>query len=559
MTAVAPEPPPTSTASLLQSPLFWLGALALLVGAVVYYPLFFSDDIGTVVAQGEQFFFRVNDGAGAPVLVLSLWLFYRRSHLRDVLYANGAPKLAALTLTLTAALFGWGVFTTAADLQLASVIGLLAGVALLFGGTSAIRAYWLPILFLGFALPISPVLIAATIFPIQLVTAEFSGLILNGVGVDSLINGDQILRPAGRFIVVETCSGLRTIVTLSMLTILLIDLFERRGWHAAILMVLVPIVAFAVNVLRVVTLVLNPHSDIHSIHNLQGILMLLVGLTLIYFIDGWLARGLGSRDPESVDADYGPREVEVTSRTSRALSLGGIVLVLFAMLAMDQFMPRWPAEGGLEETPQQLMARVFGEDPMAPYAVDYNFMGSVQYLAHARHGVGVAGNRVEVHLGVANERLRQHSILSKRLAWPATGFDPIEEEFVELDSNGPPMRRMLFRRGATSVLSYSTILRRESLGSEWFRKAAALDRSPIARPGHLLALRLSTRLGHAGLADAEARIDRVWKRLAPELEDYARLSQRGSPNDPALASPASQTLSTLEENFFHSVARIDKK
>jgi exosortase len=525
---MAPKTPttPTTPATLLQSPLVWLGTFAVVLGAALYYPLFFPDDARTVTAQGEQFFFRVNDGAGAPVLVLSLWLFYRRSHLRDVLSGNGAVKLGALVLVLTAALFGWGVFTTAPDLRLASVMGLLAGVALLLGGRSTLRAYWLPILFLGFALPISPVLIATTIFPIQLVTAEISGLILNGLGFDSLIQGDQILRLENRFIVVEACSGIRTAVTLSMLTILLIDLFERRGWHAAVLMVLAPFVAFATNTIRVVTLVLNPHSNIHSIHNLQGILMLLVGLTLIYFIDGWVARGLGSREPESEDADYGPRQVEVASRAARAISIGAVVLVLFAMLAMDQFVPRWPAEGKLEETPRELMARVFGADPMAPYAVDYKFMGSVQYLAHARHRVEVSGDSVEIHLGVANERLRQHSILSKRLAWPASGFVPIEEEFVELGSDRTRARRMLFRRGATSVLSYSMILRREGLGSEWFRKAAALDRSPFARPGHPIAVRLSTSLGpgESGPAEAEDRIRQIWRRLAPEIENYARVA-----------------------------------
>ena len=307
-------------------------------------------------------------------------------------------------------------------------------------------------------------------------------------------------------------------------------------------MIVAPIVAFATNVIRVATLVLNPHSDIHSIHNLQGILMLLVGLTLIYFIDGWLARGLGSRDPESADTDYGRREVDVTSRATRAFSLGGIVLVLFAMLAMNQFMPRWPVEGRLEETPHQLMARVFGEDPMAPYAVDYNFMGSVQYLAHARHGVEVAGNRVEIHLGVANEGLRQHSILSKRLAWPASGFIPIEEGFVELGSNGPPE----FCAGRVS-------------GANGFEK----PRPWIEVPSRALGICLL-----CGCRHTWAPQSRGWR--TPKRESIASGSVwrprsratpcgvRGNPDDPPLESPMSHTLSTPEERFYHFTVRVNK-
>ena len=82
--------------------------------------------------------------------------------------------------------------------------------------------------FLLFALPLPPVLLSAVIFPIQLWTAEYAGWILNAIGVQSFVQGDQILRPENTFIVIETCSGVRTVVTLMMLTVLLVDLFERR-------------------------------------------------------------------------------------------------------------------------------------------------------------------------------------------------------------------------------------------------------------------------------------------------------------------------------------------
>jgi len=113
--------------------------------------------------------------------------------------------------------------------------------------------------------------------------------------------------------------------------------------------------------------------------------------------------------------------------------------------------------------------------------------------------------------------------LTKRLAWPETGYAPIEERFEEVVENGPMARRMVLRRGARSVLSYSWIERRGSLPGEWFRQAAALDRSPLVRPAHMLAIRLSTTLGPGGsnLREAEERIRRVWERLAPELIDYA--------------------------------------
>jgi exosortase len=516
-------------AGILRSPLFWACLLLLALGSYTYYPLFFPPTIHRLAAQSEEFFFEVNEAAGAPVLILSLWLFYRRSHYRDVLRGPGAPLASGIALLSSAALFAWGGYTRAPDLQLASVIGLLLGIVLLLGGRAGFRAFWLPILFIAFALPVSPVLIAATIYPIQLLTAQYAGMLLNGMGVASVVQGDQILRPENVFVVIETCSGVRTMLTLSMLTILLIDLFERRGWHALILIGLAPIVAFLTNGGRVVTLVLNPHSSIHSIHNLQGIVMLLVGLTTIYLIDGRLEWMLGSRDANVEAGDYGMTHGEGSSMARRTFEVLGVALLLVVMLALDRFVPTWQAIQALEEKPNELLARVFGEDPRAPYRMDYNFVGSVRYLAHARHAVEIDGARVEVHLGVANERKREYSILTKRLAWPETGYAPIEERFEEIVAGGPIARRMVLRHRLHSVLSYSWIERRRSLPVEWFRNALALDRSPLVRPAHMLAIRLSTKLasGALGMAQGEERIRRVWARLAPELIDYASL-----PSDP---------------------------
>jgi hypothetical protein len=200
-----------------------------------------------------------------------------------------------------------------------------------------------------------------------------------------------------------------------------------------------------------------------------------------------------------------------------------IACLLVVMLGVGRFLPRWSHTRGLEEKPDALLARIFGEDPSAPYPMDYNFVGSVHYLAHARHRVWVDGASVEIHLGVANEQLRGYSILTKRLAWPETGYAQIAETFEEIEAGGPLARRMVLRRGARSVLSYSWIERRGSLANEWFRQAAALDRSPLARPAHMLAIRLSTRLGSGGsqFEEAEERIRRVWERLAPALVGYA--------------------------------------
>ena len=519
-------------ASRLREPVVWAGLLALALIGVLYYPLFFPPSSQELALQGEEFFFEANEAAGAPVLVLSLWLFYRRSHYRDLLLGEGAPAFGLPVLALSAALYAWGHLTGAPDLQLASVIGVLTGAVLLLGGPPALRAFWVPIVFLGFALPLPPVLLSWSIFPIQLATAEYAGLILNAMGVESLVQGDQILRPENTFIVIETCSGVRTIVTLTMLTVLLIDLFERRGWHAFVLLLLAPVVAFLCNGVRVVTLVLNPHSSIHSIHNLQGIVMLLVGLTLIYLLDLLLERvfGDGPRDAGPEEVLNGKTGSAHAAKRRNVMRLSGVVAVLFGLLGIRFFVASWQPPTGLAEMPDELLIRVFGNQTQ-PIEPDYQFRGSVRYLAHANRRVRIHGEPLEVFLGVGNEQIREHTLLTKRLAWPESGFVPVDESIVSLgeDGKGPEVRRVrrvrrvVLRRGARSVISYSWYERAGSLTAEWLRQAAALDRSPFARDEHMLAIRISAPFGRgrATIDQAEDQIRQVWARLRPALEGYA--------------------------------------
>ena len=403
--------------ALLRSPLPWAILLALGLAAFLYYPVFFPPTHQAISTQSEEFFFQANEAAGAPVLALACWLFYRRSHYLDVLKGPGSPLAAGLVLAATVALFSWGVYTKATDLQLASVMGMLAGAALLLGGRAGLRAYWLPILFLAFALPISPVLISAAMYPVQLATAQYAGVILNAIGVASYVQGDQILRPENTFIVIETCSGLRTVVTLTMLTVLLIDLFERRGRHAVLLIVLAPIVAFLTNGIRVVTLVLNPHSDIASIHNLQGIGMLLVGLTGMYLLDGLIER-IWKND---TDQDTPPGLELVSGQDSKGSAARGLFVVsavLLAMIALSELITPWPHTRQVGESAEALLVRALDDWPSEAIKDDYQFRGSVRYLSWSRRTIEVEGETVEVFLGVADEQERRHTILTSRLAWP---------------------------------------------------------------------------------------------------------------------------------------------
>lgn len=498
----------------LRAPLVLASGLVLVLFAVVYGPLFFPARVGSIASEGDQFFFEVNQAAGAPVLVLALWLFYRRIRRRDVLNGPGEPALGSLVLVAATAIFGWGVLTGAPDLRLVSGIVFLFGLLLMWGGGAAVRAYWVPTLFLAFALPLSPVLVSAVIWPLQLATASYAGALLNLIGVESFVQGDQILRPENAFVVIESCSGLRSVVTLSMLTVLLVDLFERRGWHALVLMLLAPVVALLTNGVRVVTLVLNPQSDVASVHSLQGIGMLLVGLTLIYLADGLIERIRGGVD--AAEPDYGEVRPPAPSTPGRLAALAVPVLVLLVCLATRSFVAPWSVVRPLEKSVDAMVAEALGDWPSAVVSPDYLFRGGLYFRSWSRRMVEVDGGRVDVLVGLANPTNRKLSVLSPRLPWPASGYEAVDETAEPLVEGTEDVRRLLFRRGASTVLSYSWYEPAPSFFGELVRHALALERSPFARGEEILAIRLvSSVRRYEEIGKAESRMRRLYERLLP--------------------------------------------
>ena len=109
-------------------------------------------------------------------------------------------------------------------------------------------------LLLVFAVPIPAPLLNAVVWKFQLWTAEYSGLLLHLLRQPALVSGDQILRSDQVFQIIEACSGLRTVETLAMLAVLMVDLFRRRGWHAALLVAASLPVGFGINGFRALTL-----------------------------------------------------------------------------------------------------------------------------------------------------------------------------------------------------------------------------------------------------------------------------------------------------------------
>jgi len=303
-----------------------------------------------------------------------------------------------------------------------------------------------------------------------------------------------------------------------MLTILMLDLFRRRGLHAAILLLVAPGVAFLCNGARAVTIILNPHGNIAEIHTLQGIGMLLAGLLLLYAIDGLLDWALSPR-PSASTSPPSPPGASGPPVGRRTVAVATGVLAVFAAIAL--LLPPWPV---YPHVPIPHLLRDFEELPgwsSSELNPDYRYLGRLGIQRDLSRRYRRDGEAVDLYLGVGNRSVRPRSVLFTKILLPGSGRYIEAEGPIDL---GPAVSEATWRVAATKSHRFLVISWQESAGTlvaETVRSFLGLGRSPLRRVGDPLAVRISTQIDASGpesRARAEARLLGFYGALRPELD-----------------------------------------
>jgi len=485
---------------------------------------------GTLALDVESFLFLPAEGSALSVLLLSSWLLYRRrARLRALPRGAGAAAGAA---GAALALAGVGVAAWAAlsgvEHFLVVSLGLEAlGFAVLRHGAAGARAVAVPVAFLAFALPLPAPVLNQLGFQLQLWTAQYTGWLLYRLGIPALVSGDQILRPSASFAVIENCSGLRSMETLSMLAVLMIDLFRRRGPHAALLFLLAPGVAFAMNGFRVLALILNPHSEVVAIHNLQGVAILLGGLVTLYGLDGALSRGLrrgGAPRVARASGVPGSRGEApgAPGRAARLLPTGALAITA----ALTLLLRPWGAAPPPIPVLHHEIPPVLGEWVASDHETDALFLGGLGLRESIDREYRREGESVELFVALGSHAQGRRGPFSPKTALPGSGWVAEETWTAALARGGHPIAARVLRRETRRSLVYHWYEGTAGPADEVWRGLLALDRTPWRRRRDAAVVRLSTEISGPGpeaRRQAEERMDRFLRLLE---EPLARIDAR---------------------------------
>jgi len=480
--------------------------LLLVLGALAYRHLLFWDPGAPGLSGTAWFFFRISETAPQLLFLLAVPLFYRRrKRIAGALRGEPAPLLALPFLVLGVALYSWGHYTGALDLVLASLLAVTLGSALLLSGRRLARELMLPLLFLAFAIPLPGVITNQIIYPLQISTAIHTGWLLHAIGITTVRAGNMLLMASDSFQIIETCSGLRSIFVLTTLAVGWLSFFPTRRLPAVLLILSAPVIAYFVNILRILSLVLNPDADLASVHSVQGVGIFLLGLLVLYWVDKLLQRIPGGKQASVAESEHAPPLQAAWNRHGHAVALA---LMLAAMLGASVWGPRWNPPNRPHRPKIELPNRIDGWKLARQLKPDRLFLGSVGFRSRWYGEYERGDDTISIFVGYDDRLNRSRSLLSPKNAVPGSGWQVEERTPIRLAPGGPLAESVTALSGAARTLSFHWYAGTDPLALEILRACLATDQSTLRRAGEAWVFRLTTEVEQArgGKQSAEARL-----------------------------------------------------
>ena len=161
----------------------------------------------------------------------------------------------------------------------------LIGMVWLLGGTLMLRELAFPLFLLFFMVPIPAVIYNRITFPLQILASRLAADALTVLSIPVLREGNILELPNQRLSVVEACSGIRSLLSLTFLALVYGYFFERRTWlRVALFLATVPIAIVAngsrVTLTGVLTEV-KPELAEGFFHTASGWVIFMVALAIL--------------------------------------------------------------------------------------------------------------------------------------------------------------------------------------------------------------------------------------------------------------------------------------
>ena len=176
-----------------------------------------------------------------------------------------------------------------------SFVVTLIGVVWTLGGTLMLRKLAFPLFLLFFMVPIPAVIYSAVTFKLQILASQLADGALTVLSVPVLREGNVLELPNQKLSVVEACSGIRSLLSLTFLSLVYGYFFERKTWVRVVLFFSTIPIAIVANASRVtmtgVITQVKPELAEGFFHEAEGWVIFMVALVILIVWHQILVRG----------------------------------------------------------------------------------------------------------------------------------------------------------------------------------------------------------------------------------------------------------------------------
>jgi len=274
---------------------------------------------------------------GWVILALSGWLMWRQ---RAALARDPSPAgsiwPAALALLAALLLHAAGFAAQQARISIVALLVYAWGVIRLAGGPRWGAAALFPLGFLVFAIPVG--ILDEIGLPLRVWVTDAGEAIARAAGIPVLRSGTQLLAPDGRFNydVAAPCSGVRSLMALTALTLLFGYLNFRSAWRRGLILALALPLVYLGNVVRIVAIIFAAHAAgsawgerVHAIMG-YGVFVIVLGgvLAAIAVLQRFRPEAAAGDAPDSPAPATGSARAGMRPAGSTGAAVAAVVVAL---------------------------------------------------------------------------------------------------------------------------------------------------------------------------------------------------------------------------------------
>ncbi len=176
-----------------------------------------------------------------------------------------------------------------------SFVVTLIGVVWTLGGTVMLKKLAFPLFLLFFMLPIPAVIYSAATFKLQILASQLADSALTLLSIPVLREGNVLELPNQKLSVVDACSGIRSLLSLTFLSLVYGYFFERRNWVRVVLFFSTIPIAIVANASRVTMtgIMTQVKAELAEgfFHQAEGWVIFMVALVILIVWHQVLVRG----------------------------------------------------------------------------------------------------------------------------------------------------------------------------------------------------------------------------------------------------------------------------